>query len=195
MDNPDVSTVEKLMAPVISNPFTSGQVSGMTNVPLPTLRRYVIDFRSHFSDQAKIEDRGRRWSAKDVELVFGIRHMFNDHYTKRQVGEALSGEWQSKAAPRKDISDAAQIVTEARSYRDQTHTLYYQALHRMRHAEDSISTIETSMFDYDERLTKLGKVFDRFEEKGKENPIDWRVVFISVFCNVAIIAILTFLSR
>jgi DNA-binding transcriptional MerR regulator len=193
MDNPDFLTVEKLLSPVISNPFTSGQVSGMTNVPLPTLRRYVIDFRSHFSDQARIEDRGRRWSAKDVELVLGIRHMFNDHYTKKQVGESLSGEWQSKAAPRKDISDAAQIVTEARSYRDQTHTLYYQALHRMRSAEDSIGTIEASMFDYDERLIKLGQALKLLEER--ENPIDWRAVGIAVFCNVAIIAILTFLSR
>jgi DNA-binding transcriptional MerR regulator len=135
--------------------FTSGQASGMTQLPLGTIRRYVSQFGEHFSPQARVNSRGRRFTPRDVELLLAIRSMYSSGYTTEAVQKSLAGDWEAKALPSREISDAAKIVLEAKDYLDNTRQLVQRTTKRLDTADIDISGLQNLLTQLDERVNRL----------------------------------------
>lgn len=73
--------------------YSAGIVSGMTDIPQPTLRRYVIQFRRHFSEEAQKNTRGRKFTHKDVEMLVFIKDEFRAKSSIKEIDSKLDGEW------------------------------------------------------------------------------------------------------
>lgn len=72
------------------NVMTTGQVSGLLGIPATTIQRYVRSHPSHFSDKARQPDRGRRYTAADVNNLSIIRAMHQRHAGHAAIDAELS---------------------------------------------------------------------------------------------------------
>ena len=55
--------------------LSTTQVSALTNISMPTLKRYIKSYGRHFSETARQNKRGRRWTPEDVEKVILINRV------------------------------------------------------------------------------------------------------------------------
>jgi len=80
--------------------FSAGYVSGVTRIPQPTMRRYVILYRRHFSPEAQINTRGRRFSHKDIEMLVFIHDEYRLKSSREEIDGKLDGDWKANQKDR-----------------------------------------------------------------------------------------------
>lgn len=94
--------------------WTTGQTSGLTQIPPQTLRRYVHDYRQFFSESAQRPTKGRRFTQQDIDYLLLIRHLYNNNFGPEKIESALKGEWVPPAKPQYNNLDALTLVENAR---------------------------------------------------------------------------------
>lgn len=97
--------------------MTTGQVSGLLGIPSPTIQRYIRSHPSHFSDQARRPDRGRRYTADDVNNLATIRGLHQTHAGHAAIENALSQATPGQAV---DVPSVFAILDMAAGAMDQT---------------------------------------------------------------------------
>ena len=73
--------------------FSSGQVSGITELHRQSLYRYVKDFPEFFSETARQHKQGRRWTREDLEMIQAIRCLYHERTGKEKIREMIKGGW------------------------------------------------------------------------------------------------------
>ena len=96
--------------------WTTGQTSGITHIPPQTLRRYVKDFQSYFSETARQPNKGRRFTRQDIDNLLLIRHLYNDNCSSEKITAALAGEWTPEAKPQYDNQDALTLFANVQEH-------------------------------------------------------------------------------
>lgn len=96
--------------------FTTGQVSGITQVGRQSLYRYVKEFGEFFSKTATQHKQGRRWTQMDIETIHAIRCLYHDHTGTEAIREMIKGGWKltdNEAWSRELQSRLIEMVIEA----------------------------------------------------------------------------------
>lgn len=135
--------------------FTSGQASGMTRLPMGTIRRYVTQFNEHFSPCAQIATRGRRFTVKDIDLLLQIRKLYQEGFTTEAVQNALQGEWRKDSRARPGVVEAAQLVTRAQELLNDTQTIIQRTSNRLNHHDFDFESINEAIKNIQARLDQL----------------------------------------
>ena len=65
--------------------YSSDNVVGMTGIPACTIRRYIRDFRSFFSESAQQPNRGRRYTSDDMRKIQSIRHLYSERQSNEKI--------------------------------------------------------------------------------------------------------------
>lgn len=94
--------------------YTTGEVVGMTRIPLKTIQRYIKLFPDGFSKTACQSSRGRRYTAQDVRTLLLIRHLFGQKHRSEKIRQAITGEWTPEDVPWFDIENMMTIAQYAR---------------------------------------------------------------------------------
>ena len=79
--------------------YTTGQVSGITDLANMTLYRYVRTFGEFFSPEVNQRTRGRRWSEDDITLALTIRSLFDRREGEKAIRETLKAGWRLDTQP------------------------------------------------------------------------------------------------
>lgn len=72
--------------------YTSGQVSGMTDIPIRTIQDYVSAFRDCFSELARQPSKSRRFNDQDIKNLFTIKRARSQRYSDDEIRQIFSGE-------------------------------------------------------------------------------------------------------
>jgi hypothetical protein len=79
--------------------YTTGQVSGITDLANMTLYRYVKLFGEFFSQGVTQHTRGRHWSEDDIMLAMSIRSLFDRRAGEEAIRETLRKGWRLDTQP------------------------------------------------------------------------------------------------
>jgi hypothetical protein len=79
--------------------YTTGQVSGISDLANMTLYRYVKLFGEFFSPGVNQRTRGRRWSEDDITLALTIRSLFDRREGEKAIRETLKAGWRLDTQP------------------------------------------------------------------------------------------------
>jgi DNA-binding transcriptional MerR regulator len=158
-----------------TKPLTTGQVSGLLGIPSCTLQRYVREFRKHFSESARITNRGRRWTADDIDTLMIIRKMHQSQEGLQAIDQALENCHSSPAAedPRPEVMDsftllatAAAVLEEVRAERAKVQALVLDAKWSSSQYKNfegwvgrNIVTLRQEINKLDQAYYKLGSIY------------------------------------
>lgn len=81
------------------NQFTTGQVSGITRVPVKTMQRYISQFRQFFSPGAGRSARGRIFTNADILTIFTIRNLYGQKARHDKIASELRQNAPAKSFP------------------------------------------------------------------------------------------------
>ena len=87
--------------------LSTGFVSGLTGLKVQTIQRYVRKYPEGFSDAARQQKQGRRFSGQDIKALLLIHHMLRNRQ-KKMLPAALRGEWSPPDSPLFDVQDFMQ---------------------------------------------------------------------------------------
>lgn len=145
--------------------YSSGNVVGMTGIHASTIRRYIRDFRSFFSESAQQPNRGRRYSADDIQIMLLIRHLYTEKQPKEKIISALLGEWSPPGLARYDIEDATKLVAGAKEMMRKASSQLYSAELNVSRAKritkkfaDKISGFEKDISEMNDKIDEINKV-------------------------------------
>lgn len=93
--------------------YTSGQVSGMTGIPIRTIQDYVSDFRDTFSELAQKGNKSRRFNDQDIKNLLTIKRARSQRLTDEEVRQILNGEIILPLANEYNEDDIKQMVIKA----------------------------------------------------------------------------------
>lgn len=82
----------------MDNNYSTGQVSGMTRIPIRTIQDYVKDFRENFSEAARQPSKGRRFIDADIDTILTIKRLRWERTSDDDIRKVLSGEIEIKLA-------------------------------------------------------------------------------------------------
>ena len=94
--------------------FTTGEVVGITQIPLKTIQRYIKQFPEGFSGLARQQKKGRRYQGQDLKNLLLIRHLFRSHKKSIMIHAALLGEWTPDSLPWLEIENVMEVAQSAR---------------------------------------------------------------------------------
>lgn len=92
------------------NTYTTGQASGITEIPIRTMQDYVQDFRECFSETARQPLKGRRFTDADIDALRTIREMREDRESDDDIRKVLTGEVQRRLAHKYEESKVRQMA-------------------------------------------------------------------------------------
>jgi preprotein translocase subunit SecB len=116
--------------------YTTGQVSGMTQIPYMSLYRYVRNFGKFFSLEVQKKTRGRRWTDNDIILALSIQSLYYRRIGRDKIQESLAEGWRLDTRPAEDFevhnafSNLFEVCmtyqTQAKADRETAHALTLQ---------------------------------------------------------------------
>lgn len=137
--------------------LTAGQASGATDVPLGTLRRYVASFSDHFSDSARIPNRGRRFSDKDIELVLKVRRLYNRGLNEAEVAKVLVDGWKPDEMTQREVADAVRVTNQANELLERTQLI--------------VQSMRLELSGHREEVKKLAGELRIYTERSDHNEV------------------------
>ena len=133
------------------NGFVStGEASGITNTPATTIRRYIRDFRSFFSEQATRPTPGRRYTENDIKIILLVRHLYFQRYSRSQIDQVLSGELGLPGAESYQVEDLAQLLEKTLAEVEKAKDIY----RRIKLSRNNVETTRSEIDSYFERYRK-----------------------------------------
>jgi DNA-binding transcriptional MerR regulator len=136
-----------------SDLWTTGQTSGLTQIPPQTMRRYVQDYREFFSESAQRPTKGRRFTQQDINNLLMIRHLYNSNYSPERIKAALKGEWVPPAKPQYDSMDALTLVETARQQMESAADYAQQARYSAQRSKSAVDGAEHTLRQFREVIS------------------------------------------
>jgi DNA-binding transcriptional MerR regulator len=144
--------------------LTTGQVSGLTSLPYPTIRRYIVLFSDLFSEGAKIQSRGRRFNESDCDLLMKVRGLYARGFATPAVRQALTEGWTPDHPTRRDVLDSVRVAEYTQKLLSQIQdkaskmTLDNQVLQRdMKDCKSSLDFLTQRVDEHESALAKYQK--------------------------------------
>lgn len=144
--------------------YTTGEASGVADCPAPTLRRYVHDYRSFFSEGARISSRGRRFTEKDIELVLRVRGYYARGYAAKDILQALKEGHDPAAPPRRDLADVLRLLDVAKAVQEHTQELYKKTSFSLDMIREDHKWYKVHIQGQDETLGKIQRLAYNFQQ-------------------------------
>ena len=132
---------------------TTGQVSGLLNIKVQALQRYVREYRVYFSDLAARSDRGRRWTKEDIQAVVTIRGMKQKHKSHEEITAALADPGRVVVPDPVDVFSMMAFCQE----------ILRQADEKLQKAEKLVQRIEAERYSYGQLKTMYSYLLYHFE--------------------------------
>lgn len=156
--------------------YTTGQVSGMTRIPVPTMRAYVARYREFFSPQAQIPNRGRRFSPEDVEKLLLIRHLSQERRSQEEIRQALAqGDRPDLEAFR--LQDAALVYEQVKRLAAQAEDAARRAdraAYQNEYLHHRLKALEHTLKRLDEQVENLRRKRRVEEHHERDRQKGWR---------------------
>lgn len=141
--------------------FTTGQVSGVCKTPQVTIRRYIKDYKSSFSEQATRPTKGRRYTEADIKTILLIRHLYFERFRKPKIQQVLSGELVIPGLENYQVHDVIQLLQSTLSQVDRANKIYKW----VKSAKETIESNEASLNKYFEENNRvIGKLTEKIGE-------------------------------
>lgn len=134
--------------------LTTGQICGLTHIPLKTLQRYVHDFREFFSESAQKPTKGRRFTQQDTEKLLLIRRLYFERTTPDRIRAALAGDWSPPAKPMYDTLDALNLVEAARQEKERSKDYSKKAAYEAQQAQFAVNGADHTLRRFREVIEK-----------------------------------------
>jgi len=93
--------------------YSTGQVSGMLDIPIRTIQDYVKCFREYFSEAARQPSKGRRFTDADIKTLQTIRRARSERITDDEIKKIISGEIDLPLAQEHKDADIKQMAFNA----------------------------------------------------------------------------------
>jgi len=98
---------------MLDETYTSGNVEGMTGIPIRTIQDYVKDFRDCFSAEAAKPAKGRRFTDADLKTLLTIKRARSQRIPDDDIRAILRGEVDFPLAQEYNEKDIKQIAINA----------------------------------------------------------------------------------
>lgn len=161
--------------------FTSGQASGACDVPLPTIRRYVLTFPDVFSSTAKIRSKGRRFLPADIEAILKIRRLFAKGLNTAEVRKALTDGFDPDHVTRRDVIDSVNVLYHAQDLLSRTQDDAKKMRYAYGDLELKIKTTDRDFAELYNRVDTLQSWMARAGKKLDERLVSKFFFVVSVF--------------
>lgn len=176
--------------------LSTTQVSALTNVSMPTLKRYIKSYGQHFSETARQNKRGRRWTPDDVEKVILINRVSATKPGAEKVNALLDqdteAEQQNLLTSNQVLEIAVNVLSQIEDHRraveKMIQTAEWKRIDYMKFEKEYSKKIKLVFFQLDRqmsllqtvnlkmgyhqtrnpRLTWMKRALDRFEEWFEE---------------------------
>jgi DNA-binding transcriptional MerR regulator len=111
----------------MSQTYSTGQVSGMTGIPVRTMHNYVRDLRDCFSDEANKPVKGRRFNDLDIKRLRVIKQARAQKMSDEDIKKIFTGEIYWPLMNEYDDAAAKQMILNAQETYDRANQLVDQA--------------------------------------------------------------------
>lgn len=80
------------------------------------MQRYIRDYKEFFSPTARQSIRGRKFTDKDLKVLFATRHLYFQRCRPEEIRAALAGEMETLSLPAFEIMDDLAISQATRDH-------------------------------------------------------------------------------
>ena len=134
---------------------TTGEASGICNTPATTIRRYIRDFKSSFSEQATRQTQGRRYTEKDIKIILLVRHLYFQRYSRSQIEKVLAGELGIPSSESYEVQDLAQLLEQTLGEVEKVKDIYKRIKLSRNNVEATRSEIDHYFLAYRKQLQQF----------------------------------------
>lgn len=128
--------------------YTTGAVSGMTNIPIKTIQRYVTDFRDLFSETARQPKKGRRFTNADVKILRIIRRARSENIGDDEIRRMISDPASFPLMQEHNPDEAIELVGNAREMLEQAQATQREFMHEA-------ERLRRMVYGFNERIRQL----------------------------------------
>jgi len=144
--------------------FTTGQVSGITWLTQPTLYKYTQEFPDLFSNTARQNKKGKRWSSADLEVIQAIRTLKHSRLGHDKTAAALASGYHDVLSPAADRQEFSRLAHEMFELLDQAKktlestNLQLASIHLSADRLDHLEAHLDALTEHVVKLTRLNKL-------------------------------------
>ena len=125
--------------------FSTGQAAGIANISTKTLERYIKCFGEFFSEGARINKRGRRYTGDDLKLILFIHRLYGRRTKLPDIVAALKGEVTQEEVQHFDFEEVGQILLDAVAGLSKAEKTNTQANNRIKSYDQDIGYVTRSI--------------------------------------------------
>jgi len=142
--------------------LSTGQVSGATEIPDSTMRRYIRELPEFFSDDAKRDTKGRRYTERDIDFMLAIRGYCNRGLSFEEIRKEFENKKFDPQRPsRRDVADAVRVVANANNLLDQARRFQNKCEIELSQVTNERKQDNFWFMEADKKLQDLDKKFNQ----------------------------------
>jgi DNA-binding transcriptional MerR regulator len=131
--------------------YSTGQVSGMTEIPIRTMQDYVKSFREFFSEAARKTAKGRHFTELDIKRLLIIKRARSQRIQDEEIKKIFTGESYWPLATEYQQDDVKRMAVNA-----------YESFQRAAHL---IEVCDKMVTETEQRVIEIQAVIAGWEEK------------------------------